>query len=114
MDDKKYDVRKPIDTPENYRMSFGLFALLGVGLIGAAVYFYFYLTQAEARGEIIVWWRGYSQLYEAYGKWGVVNFHLVIAAIFFFVSGLSFRKWRRLVRQEREKGRAANTAPSEK
>ena len=39
MDDNKYDIRKPIDTPENYRMAFGLFALLGVGLVGAAVYF---------------------------------------------------------------------------
>ncbi len=102
MSDKKFDVRHPADTPENYRMAFRLFALLGVGLIGVAIYFYFALTRAEERGEIIVWWRGYNQLYEAYGKWGVIVFHLIVAAVFFVASAFSFRGMRRMERWERE------------
>jgi hypothetical protein len=35
----------------------------------------------------------------------VVNFHLVLAVIFFLVSGLSFRKWRRLAREAKAKAR---------
>src|SRR5947207_1209838 len=103
MNDKKHDIRKPIDTVESHRMTFWLFAVCGAGLIGVAIYFYFYLTRAEATGEIIVWWRGYDQLYEGYGKWGVINFHLVVAVIFFTGSAFSFRTWRRLVREEKVK-----------
>jgi hypothetical protein len=103
VDNRVPDLRKPIDTVENHRMACWLFALVGAGLIGVAVYFYFHLTRIEATGEMIVWWRGYDQLYEAYGKWGVVNFHLVASGVFFTASAFALRTWRRLAREEKAK-----------
>ncbi|MBS0027350.1 hypothetical protein ACTJJ0_12110 [Chitinophaga sp. 22321] len=73
-------------------------ALIGLFFAGAGLYQFIRIQQWEVTGGIIEMNKLQQLLYKLVGKWGILAFLLLVAAVFFYKA---YARWKRIKMQER-------------
>ncbi len=71
---------------EQYSFAWKMFLLIGLMVLGGAGYEYYRITDFEQKGGLVLWWKGFADLYAWGGKWAVVGFWIFCSGVFFVAS----------------------------